>query len=57
MNVPTIKTIEMTHMIREKNSQRLLGKSHQERMEYYRQQAQKMEKKIPVLLKKLEKTG
>jgi hypothetical protein len=55
MNTQKIKTIEMTRSIREQNSQRLSGKSHQERIEYYREQAQKMEKRIPVLLKKQRK--
>ncbi|GAB4578821.1 MAG: hypothetical protein Fur0022_15580 [Anaerolineales bacterium] len=55
MNTPTIKTIEMPRAIREQNSQRLSGKSHKERIEYYRQQAQKMEKKISILRKTKER--
>jgi hypothetical protein len=50
MDAQMVKTIEMTRHIREQNSQRLVGKSHKDRIAYYREQAQKMEKAIPVLL-------
>jgi len=50
MDAQMVKTIEMTRHIREQNSQRLAGKSHRERIAYYREQAQRMEKVVPVLL-------
>ena len=53
MDAKKIKTIEMTRKIREKNAQRLAGKSHAEWIAFYRQQAKKTEKKIPVLLSEL----
>ena len=46
-----IDTIEMTRTIRDKHAQRLGGKSHAERIAFYREHAKKMEKKIPALLK------
>ncbi len=45
-----INTIEMTRTIRDKHAQRLGGKSHAERIAFYRERAKKMEKKIQVLL-------
>jgi hypothetical protein len=53
MDAKKIKTIEMTCKICEKNAKQLAGKSHAERIAFYREQAKKMEKKIPVLLSEL----
>ncbi|MFH1907398.1 MAG: hypothetical protein ABIL11_08475 [Chloroflexota bacterium] len=57
MDAKKIKTIEMTRKIRDKNAQRLAGKSHAERIAFYRERAKKMEKKIPVLLTELAIAG
>ncbi len=48
-------TIEMTRKIRDEHAKRLAGKSHAERIAFYRERAKKMEKKIPALLKEIEK--
>jgi len=56
MDMKKINTIEMTRKIRDEHAGRLAGKSHAERIAYYREQAKKMEKKIPALLKEIEKT-
>jgi len=53
MEAKKIKTIEMTRKIRDKNAKRLAGKSHAERIAFYRERAKKMEKKLPVLLSEL----
>ena len=53
MESKKIKTIEMTRKIRDNNAKRLAGKSHAERIAFYRERAKKMEKKIPVLLSEL----
>lgn len=55
MDAKTINTIEMTRKIRAKNAKRLKNKSRVERIAYYRERAKKMEKKIPELLKEIEK--
>ena len=57
MESKKIKTIEMIRKIRDKNAKRLAGKSHAERITFYRQRAKKMEKKIPVLLSELAIAG
>jgi hypothetical protein len=49
-----IITIEVTRKIRDEHAKRLAGTSLAERIACYREQAKKMEKKIPALLK--EKT-
>jgi hypothetical protein len=41
----------MTRKIRDNHAKQLAGKSHAERIAFYRTQAKKMEKKIPILLK------
>ena len=46
-----INTIEMIRKIRDNHAKKLAGKSHAERIAFYRGQAKKMEKKIPALLK------
>ncbi len=46
-----INTIEMTRKIRDEHAKHLAGKSHAEQIAFYREQAKKMEKKIPALLK------
>ncbi len=55
MDAKKINTIEMTRKIRDEHAKRLAGKSHAERIAFYREQAKKMEKKIPALLKEIEK--
>jgi len=53
MDAKKIDTIEMTRKIRDEHAKRLAGKSHAERMAFYRECAKKMERKIPVLLSEL----
>jgi len=55
MDKKKINTIEMTRKIRNKHAQRLMGKSRAERIAFYRERAKKLEKKIPALLKELQK--
>ena len=55
MDAKKISTIEMTRKIREKNAKNLMNKSRSERIAYYRELAKRMEKKIPILLKEIEK--
>ncbi len=51
-----INAIEMTRKIRDDHAKRLAGKSHAERIAFYRERAKKMAKKIPaLLLKEVEK--
>ena len=47
----TIKAVEMTRQIRDKNYQRLLGLSRTERLAYYREHARLMDAKAEQLLK------
>jgi len=51
MDAKKINTIEMTRKIRDEHAKKLAGKSHAERIAFYREQAKKLEKKIAVLLK------
>ena len=53
MEAKKIKTIEMTRKIRDKHAKRLAGKTHAEQIAFYREQAEKMEKKLPVLLSEI----
>ena len=53
MDAKKINTIEMTRKIRDKHAQKLAGKSHAQRIAFYRERARKMEKKIPALRSKL----
>ena len=53
MDEKTINAVEMTRKIRDNHAKRLAGKSHAERMAFYRERAKKMKKKLPVLLTKL----
>jgi len=53
MDTDRINAVEMTRKIRDDHAKRLAGKSHAERMAFYRERAKKMEKKLPVLLSKL----
>jgi ABC-type Zn uptake system ZnuABC Zn-binding protein ZnuA len=53
MDKNKINTIEMIRNIRDENAKRLAGKSHVERIAFYREQAKKLEKKLPVLLSEL----
>ncbi len=55
MDKKKINTIEMTRKIRDDHARRLAGKSHAERIAFYRERAKKMEKKIPALLKEIQK--
>jgi hypothetical protein len=55
MDKKKINTIEMIRKIRDEHARRLEGKSHAERIAFYREQAKKMEKKIPALLKEIQK--
>jgi hypothetical protein len=55
MDAKKINTIEMTRKIRDEHAKKLAGKSHAERIAFYRERAKKMEKKIPALLKEIEK--
>ena len=50
-----INTIEMTRKIRDENAKRLAEKSHPERIAFYRERAKELEKKIPALLKEIQK--
>ena len=53
MEAKKFKTIEMTRKIRDEHAQRLAGKSHAERIAFYRERARKMENKLPFLLSEL----
>jgi len=55
MKKTTINTIEMTRKIRDDHAKHLADKSHAERIAFYRECAQKLEKKIPSLLKEIQK--
>ena len=54
MDKKKINTIEMTRKIRDEYAKQLAGKTHAERIAFYRERAQKLEKKIPALLKTIE---
>ena len=51
MDTKIINTIEMTRKIHDEHAVYLAGKSHAERITFYRQQAKKIEKKLIALLK------
>jgi hypothetical protein len=51
MDAQTIKAVEMTRQIRDRHAEQLAGKTHAERMAFYREQAKKLQKKVPALLK------
>ncbi len=55
MDKKKINTIEMTRKIRDDHAKRLADKSHAERIAFYRERAKKMEKKLPALLKDIQK--
>ncbi len=55
MDKKKINTIEMTRKIRDEHAKRLAGKSHAERIAFYRERAKKLEKKIPALLREIQK--
>lgn len=55
MDAKKINAVEMTRKIRDEHSKKLAGKSHAERIAFYRERAQKLEKKIPALLKEIQK--
>jgi hypothetical protein len=52
-----IDAIDMTRKIRDSFARQLFGKTHTERIAFYRQQAAKMEKKIPSLIQLIRKAG
>lgn len=52
METKRIDTVEMIRAIRDKHARHLAGKSHAERIAFYRERAKKMSKKIPALLSK-----
>ena len=49
-----INALELIRKIRDEHAKQSAGKTHAERIAFYREQAKKMEKKIPVLLKEIE---
>ncbi len=51
MEAKKIDAVAMTRKIREEHARRLAGKSHAERIVFYREQAKKLEEKMPALLK------
>ena len=53
MDAKKINTIEMTRKIRDDHAKRLAGKSHAERIAFYRERAKKMQKKVTALLSDL----
>ena len=55
MDKKKINTIEMTRKIRDDHAKQLAGKSHAELIAFYRERARKLEKKIPALLKEIQK--
>jgi hypothetical protein len=57
MGKKKINTIEMTRKIRDDHAKRLAGKTHAERIAFYREQARKLEKKLPVLLSEVAVAG
>jgi hypothetical protein len=50
MDTQTIDAVALVRQIRDGHYQRLQGKTHKERIAFYREQAQKMQDKIPALL-------
>ncbi|MGB8212266.1 MAG: hypothetical protein WCE68_01790 [Anaerolineales bacterium] len=52
-----INATDMTRKIRDEFARRLAGKTHAERIAYYRRHAIKMEKKIPSLLDQLRQVN
>ena len=49
MDMQTIDTIALTRQIRDNHYQYLRGKTHAERIAFYREQAEEMQKKIVFL--------
>lgn len=49
MDAKKINTIEMTRKIRDEHARHLAGKTHAERIAFYREQAKRMEKKLSAL--------
>ena len=50
MDTQTIDAVDFVRQIRDSHYQRLQGKTHKERIAFYRKQAQKMQNKVPALL-------
>ena len=55
MDKKKINTIEMTRKIRDEHAKQLAGKSHAERIAFYRERAKNIQKKIPTLLEAIQK--
>jgi hypothetical protein len=51
MDVQTINAVEMTRQIGDKHAAQWTGKSHAERLAFYRERAKKMQENLPALLK------
>jgi hypothetical protein len=54
MDEKTINAVEMTRKIRDNHAKRLAGKSHAERIAFYRERAKKMQKKVAALFPVVE---
>jgi hypothetical protein len=52
MDAQTIDTMALTRQIRDNHYQCLQGKTHAERIAFYREQAQKMQGKVAALLQR-----
>lgn len=50
MEEKTINAVEMTRKIRDNHARHLAGKSHAERIAFYRERARKMQKKVAAML-------
>jgi hypothetical protein len=55
MDKKKINAIKTTRKIRDDHAKQLAVKSHAERIAFYRERAKKLEKKIPALLKEIQK--
>jgi hypothetical protein len=53
MDEKQINAIQMTRKIRDEHAKSLAGKSHAERIAFFRERADKMESKLPGLLSEL----
>jgi hypothetical protein len=53
MNEKQINAVEMTRKIRNEHAEHLAGKSHAERIAFFRERANKMESKLPDLFAEL----
>ena len=53
MDKKKINAIDMIRKIRDEHARRLAGKTHAERISFYRERAKKMERKLPALLSEI----